>query len=408
MRSANEQRPLVARGRVLPIDDQPLRDGLVLVAAGRVAYVGPASGAPRPTRNAEEIEVGDGTVLPGLVDAHVHLTCDGGPRFIEEVRGVPPEDLALKAASNAARSLARGIVAVRDLGAPGIAAIAVGRAVTTRGLIGCEVAAAGRALTAPGGHIPFLGVEVAGPERMAAAAREQLEAGAAGIKLIATGGILTEGVPLGDAAYEEEELAAAARAAREAGAWVAAHVIGAEGTKRALRAGATTIEHGVFLDDEAIELMRSRGAILVPTIIPLAKIVEHGRAGGIPEDAVAKAESIVDNHVDSFQRAARAGVPIASGTDAGTPFNPHGQVAEEARLLVERAGLSHERALRATTRVAARCLGRADLGHLSPGVPGHLVIVEGDPLDDITALARVRSVVQGGRMTTLPISLRAL
>lgn len=408
MRSGNEQRSLVARGRVLPIDDPPLRDGLVLAKDGRLTYVGPVSRAPKPGRDAEEVEVGDGTVLPGLIDAHVHLTCDGGPRFIEEVHGVPPEDLALKAATNAARSLARGIVAVRDLGAPGPAAIAVGRAVQARGLVGCEVAAAGRALTAPGGHIPFLGVEVAGPDHMAAVARQQLEAGAAGIKLVATGGILTEGVPLDDVAYDEEELAAATRVASEAGAWVAAHVIGAEGTKRALRAGVTTIEHGVFLDDEAIELMRSSGAILVPTIIPLTKIIEHGRDGGIPEDAVAKAESIVDDHVDSFQRAARAGVPIAAGTDAGTPFNPHGNLAEEARLLVERAGLSHEQALRATTRVAARCLGRDDLGHLSEGVPGHVVVVEGDPSDDIAALGRVRSVVHGGRMATLSITLRAL
>ncbi len=405
---AVDPRPLVARGRVLPIDDPPLRNGMVVIDGGRVSYVGPACRAPRPSGEAQEVKVDEGTILPGLVDAHVHLTCDGGPRFVEEVRGVAPEDLALKAASNAARSLARGIVAVRDLGAPGIAAIAVGRAVSARRLVGCEVAAAGRALTAPGGHIPFLGVEVAGPDRMAVAASEQLEAGAAGIKLVATGGILTEGVPLGDAAYEEEELAAATRVAREGGAWVAAHVIGAEGTKRALRAGVTTIEHGVFLDDEAIELMRSTGAILVPTIIPLVKIVEHGRAGGIPEDAVSKAESIVDNHVDSFRRAAREGVPIASGTDAGTPFNPHGHVAEEARLLVERAGLSHEQALRATTRTAARCLGRDDLGHLSPRVPGHLVILEGDPSEDITALARVRSVVLAGQMATLPITLRAL
>ncbi|MFN2555384.1 MAG: amidohydrolase family protein [Nitriliruptorales bacterium] len=408
MPSTAEPPPLVARGRVLPIDEPPVRDGLVLVAAGRLAYVGPASRAPRPGWDAQEIDVGDGTVLPGLVDAHVHLTCDGGARFIEEVRGVSPEDLALKAATNAARALARGIVAVRDLGAPGIAAIAVGRAVAARGLLGCEVAAAGRALTAPGGHIPFLGVEVAGPDQLATAAREQLEAGAAGIKLVATGGILTEGVPLDDAAYEEEELAAATRVAQQVGAWTAAHVIGAEGTKRALRAGVTTIEHGVFLDDEAIELMLATGAILVPTIIPLVKIVEHGRDGGIPEDAVAKAESVVDNHVDSFRRAARAGVPIASGTDAGTPFNPHGEIAAEARLLVERAGLSHEQALRSATRTAARCLGRDDLGHLSPQVPGHLVVVDGDPSDDIAALSHVRSVIQAGQMATLPATLRAL
>ncbi len=262
------------------------------------------------------------------------------------------------------------------------------------------MAAAGRALTAPGGHIPFLAVEVAGAEQLEAAVRAQLQAGASGIKLVATGGILTPGVPIGNSAYEEAELRAAARVARDAGGWVAAHAIGLEGTKRALRAGATSIEHGVFLDDEAIELMRSVGATLVPTLSPLTRILEHGLEGGIAADAVAKAESVATAHIQSVTRAVTAGVPIAAGTDAGTPFNAHGQLAEEARLLVERVGLSREAAVRAVTREAARCLQRDDLGRLAPGVPGHLVVVDGDPTDDVRALARVRVVVRAGRVVS--------
>lgn len=385
------------RGRLLPVDGRPVTNGLVLIEQGRVIYAGPAARAPRVPRDAREVEVGAGSVLPGLVDAHVHLTCDGGPDLAAEVARLGPEELTLKAAANARRALNRGIVAVRDLGAPGPAAIAVGRAVAAGHLEGAEVVAAGRAFTAPGGHIPFLGVEVAGVEQMAAAARAQLQAGASGIKLVATGGILTPG-PIGNSAFEEAELQAAARLARNGGGWVAAHAIGLEGTKRALRAGATSIEHGVFLDEEAIELMRSVGATLVPTLVALVRILEHGRAGGIAEDAVAKAESVAAIHIESVKLAVAAGVPIAAGTDAGTPFNPHGQVAEEARLLVERAGLSREAVMRAVTRGAARCLQRHDLGWLSPGVPGHLVVVDGDPSDDIQALARVRVVFRGGRV----------
>jgi imidazolonepropionase-like amidohydrolase len=390
--------PLVVRGRLAQPDGPTAADGTVVVVDGRVTYAGPSTGAPRLPADARELDAGDGTVVPGLVDAHVHLTCDGGPDLFAEVDGLGPEELTTKAVANAGRALARGVVAVRDLGAPGPAAVAVGRAVATGRLAGPEVAAAGRALTAPGGHIPYLGREEAGPAAMARAAAEELATGAAGIKLVVTGGILTRGVPIGNVAYDEDELAAAAGVAREAGGWVAAHVIGLEGTKRALRAGATSLEHAVFVDDEAVELIRSRGAVTVATLSALEAIVRHGRAGGVAEELVAKAESVAETHRASARRLVREGLPVAAGTDAGTPFNPHGGVAGEARLLVEEAGASASKAFRAATVEAARCLQRDDLGRLVAGVPGHLLVVEGDPRDDVTALARVSAVVWAGRI----------
>jgi imidazolonepropionase-like amidohydrolase len=387
---------VVLRGHVVPVAGEPLRDGTVVVLDGRISYVGSTAHAPRLDRDVTEVDVAGGTILPGLIDAHVHLVADGAADLGGSVTGSTPEALAARAAANALRTLQAGTVAVRDLGAPGGIAVDLGRQVAAGRLAGCEVAAAGRALTVPGGHIPYLGVEVRGDDAMAAAAREELGRGADGIKLVATGGVLTPSAGIGDAPYEESELAAAATVARAAGAWVAAHAIGHEGTRRALRAGATTVEHGYVLDDETVGLMATTGAVLVTTQVAVARMLRNRHL--VDPAVVSRAEEIQGVAVESLRRAARAGIPIAGASDAGTPFNPHGGVAEEAVLLVRDIGLSTVQALAAVTRTAARCLLRPDLGHLSPGAAGHVVVTAADPLDDVTALTDVRSVVLGGRL----------
>jgi imidazolonepropionase-like amidohydrolase len=387
---------VLVRGRVLPVLEPPIAAGAVLIEDGVITYVGPAARAPHLDGDVPEVDAGDGAVIPGLIDAHVHLVADGSADFMGSVVQASAEQLAATAAANARRTVAAGTVAVRDLGAPDGVAIALAREIAAGRADGPEIAAAGRAITAPGGHIPYLGVEVQGAAALAAAARAELAAGADGIKLVATGGVLTPAVAIGNAPYEEAELTAAADVAREQGRWVAAHAIGHEGTKRALRAGATTVEHGVYLDDEAVELMAARGAVLVTTRIAVVRMLQHR---DVLEPAVlAKAEEIREVNIESLRRAARAGIPIAGASDAGTPFNPHGGVAEEAVLLVRDIGLSTTDALRAVTATAARCLLRKDLGHLSVGAPGHVVVTGGDPLDDVTALSDVRSVVLGGRI----------
>ncbi len=387
--------PVLLRGRVLPVLGEPVELGVVIVENGLITYVGSAARAPSPGRNAVEVDVGGGTVIPGMIDAHVHLVADGSADFMGSVVGADHESLRRTAEANAVRTLQAGTVAVRDLGAPGGAAIDLGRQIADGRTAGPHVSAAGRALTAPGGHIPYLGVEVRGDAEMAAAAREELDRGADGIKLVATGGVLTPSVAIGNAPYEESELGAAAAVARAEGRWVAAHAIGHDGTKRALRAGATSIEHGVYLDDEAVALMASTGAVLVTTRIAVVRMLRYGAQ--IEEAVIAKAEEIAEVNVESLRRAARAGIPIAGASDAGTPFNPHGGVAEEAALLVRDIGLPTEAALRAVTATAARCLLRPELGHLSVGAPGHVVVTGGDPRDDIAALTDVRSVLFAGR-----------
>ncbi|GAB3358525.1 amidohydrolase family protein [Modestobacter lapidis] len=391
---------LVLRGHVLPVAGAPLADGLVVVEDGRISYVGPAGRGPHVAATATEVDVGGGTVLPGMIDAHVHLVADGAPDFMGSVVGSTPAALAAVSAANALRALQAGTVAVRDLGAPGGIAIDVGREIAAGRLPGAGVSAAGRAITAPGGHIPYLGVEVLGEEAMAAAAREELARGAGGIKLVATGGVLTPGAALGNAPFAEDELAAAAAAARDQGRWVAAHAIGNEGTRRALRAGATSVEHGYLLDDETVGLMATTGAVLVTTQVAVARMLRNRHL--VDPAVVARAEEIHGVAVESLRRAARAGIPIAGATDAGTPFNPHGGVAEEAALLVADIGLTTTQALRAVTATAARCLLRPDLGHLSVGAPGHVVVTAGNPLDDVAALTDVRAVVLAGRQVDRP------
>lgn len=393
--------PLLLHGRVLPVLDAPIRHGAVVIEDGVITYVGPAARAPHLPREATEVDVGDGTVIPGMVDAHVHLVADGAADFMGSVVRSTPQELTRTAAANCVRTLAAGTVAVRDLGAPGGIAIAVAREIAAGRLPGPEVAAAGRAITAPGGHIPYLGVEVRGAAQLAEAARTELAAGADGIKLVATGGVLTPAVAIGDAPFEEAEMAAAAAVARDQGRWVAAHAIGYDGTKRALRAGATTIEHGVYLDDEAVALMASCGAVLVTTRIAVVRMLRH--ADVIEAAVIAKAEEIQDVNIESLRRAFRAGIPIAGASDAGTPFNPHGGVAEEAALLVRDIGLSTAEALRAVTATAARCLLRPEFGHLSVGAAGHVVVTGGNPMDDVGALTDVRSVVVAGRPLDTPV-----
>ncbi|MCZ2826621.1 MULTISPECIES: amidohydrolase family protein [unclassified Modestobacter] len=392
--------PVLLRGLVLPVLADPVPRGAVVVEDGVITYVGPASRAPHLTGEVTEVDAGDGAVVPGMIDAHVHLVADGAADFAGSVVRSSTEQLAARAAANARRTLAAGTVAVRDLGAPDGIAISLGHQVAAGRVPGPEITAAGRALTAPGGHIPYLGVEVQGPAELAAAARAELTAGAGGIKLVATGGVLTPGSALGNAPFAEDELAAAAAVARAQGRWVAAHAIGHEGTKLALRAGATSVEHGYLLDDETVTLMATTGAVLVTTQVAVARMLRNRDL--VDPAVVARAEEIRDVAVASLRRAARAGIPIAGASDAGTPFNPHGGVAEEAALLVADIGLTTAQALRAVTATAASCLLRPDLGHLSVGAPGHVVVTGADPLDDVTALTDVRTVVLGGRLVDIP------
>ncbi|MDA0701857.1 MAG: amidohydrolase family protein [Proteobacteria bacterium] len=371
-----------------------LADRFVAVENGVIAEIGAAGDLPATPRL--PVEDGTGrTLMPGLIDCHVHLSLDGAPDAIQQIAGDPPAVAALRLATNAERSLAAGITTVRDLGAKLHVDIDFRKAV----IAGIwhktpRLVLSGRPLTMTGGHCWQFGREADGPDELRKAAREQIKAGADWIKLIASGGILSPGTEPESPQLEEAEMRAAIEEAHKAGRRAAVHAHGAAGIKNALRAGIDSVEHAYFLDDEAIEMMLERDAWLVPTTWACKVIVQEGHEGGIPCHAVMKAEAALERQRESFRKAHAAGVRIAMGTDAGTPYNRHGENARELETMVE-LGMTPMEAICASTGLAAELLGLADrIGAIETGREADLLLVDGDPLGDISVLCDRANIAQ--------------
>jgi imidazolonepropionase-like amidohydrolase len=386
--------PLVLRApRLLDGTGTPaVTDAALLVEGGRIGYAGPAAGLPEDAGRLPSLEFPGATLLPGLVDAHVHLVVSGDPDL---AAGLPKTEAerTLAAVVNARRNLDRGVTLVRDLGAPGAEAVLVGRAVEEGALAGPRVVAAGPAVTMTGGHIPYLGRVTDGVDAMRAAVRANLALGARCIKVVATGGVLTPGVDPRKPAYTQAELDALVDEAHRLGLTVAAHAIGEGGVAAALRAGVDSIEHGTFLDEAAIELFLATRARLSATFSAPYGILSGPSVPGWIKD---RARPAAEAQARSFQAAVQAGVPVVAGTDAGTPDNHHGGVAREVGFMVE-AGLDVLRGVRAATAEGAELLGVDDRGVLRRGAAADVLVAGGDVAADVAALQRVVAVFQDGR-----------
>jgi imidazolonepropionase-like amidohydrolase len=375
-------------GTVVDVDGTRAAD--LLVEAGEITAVGPDVAA-----DAEEVlDVTGGYVAPGLVDAHVHLSMDGRPD-VESMVGDSAPSAAYRVASNLRDALAAGVTTVRDLGADGTHAIDAGEAVREGVIDGPRVRACGRNVAMTGGHGHWFGREADGPHEVRKAAREQLKAGADVLKCMATGGVLTTGAQVGAPELTPAELETLCDVAAAAGVPTAAHAHGAEGIENAVRAGITSVEHGTFMDGAAAELLAEHDAYWVPTASALHGIVEHGVEAGIPEQAVEKAERAADAFDDAFDHALDAGVTVAMGTDAGTPFNHLRDAAGELAYMVEH-GLSPAGALEAATTNAAALLGLDDVGRVAEGYAADLVVLDADPSTDVDAWADPRHVLARG------------
>ena len=370
----------------------------VLVDEGRVAWVGAHARAPRSARDADEIDGRGRTLTPGLIDCHVHLCFDGGADFAGESREMTTDAVAtVRAVRNAARTLEYGVTTVRDLGGRGDSVIQVAVGVE-RGLIaGPRILAAGHALTITGGHGHSVGFarEVDGPDALRRAVREEIRAGATAIKLVATGGVLTPGITHDFTAFTQEELDAAVDEAHSWGRVVGAHAIGPEGIIRAVRAGVDSIEHGSMLSAEGARLMKERGAFQVPTISAIRGIIDH--ADEVPAYAVEKATALVELAREGFWRSLRGGVRIACGTDAGTPFNPHGNTLFEIVRMVE-WGMTPLQAMRSATSSAAALLRLDGVGVVAEGAAADLVLFGSNPLEDIEAVLEPAIVLKRGEI----------
>ncbi len=373
----------------------PVPGQAVVVEGRRIAWIGPEGSAP-PTAPESVVDGGGRTVLPGPINCHVHLTADGAPDLIAQVAGDTVPLATLRAAQMALAALRSGVTTVRDCGAADDVVVELAKAIE-RGMVpGPRVQAAGRVITMTGGHGHFIGREADGPDEVRKATRAEIKAGAAVIKVMATGGVLTPGVSPTQTALLPEELAVVAEEAHNAGRRVTTHAIGRAGIRNALLAGIDSIEHGFYLDDELLDLAVDRGTFLVPTMLAVDGIIRNGRARGIPAWVVDKAEAGAQQQRKSFAAAVASGMRIAAGTDAGTPFNPHDNLSAELALMVQH-GLTAMQAVVAATRSAAENLGLAHvIGTLEAGKLADLVVVDGDPVEDITAIGRVVLVVKDG------------
>jgi imidazolonepropionase-like amidohydrolase len=394
---AESDRPVVIRNVAL-IDGTGAAPvpGQALIAEGaRITWIGPEDRLPEGSADGA-VDGGGGTVMPGLINCHVHLANDGSPNLFGQAAQDSVVIAALRGDKNLQLTLESGVTSVRDCGAASGIAIDLARAVEEGMVTGPRIRAAGRVITMTGGHGHFIGREADGPDGVRQATRAEIKAGAHFIKAMATGGVLTPGVIPTQTALQQDELEQVAREAHNAGRRTACHAIGNGGIKNAIRAGIDSIEHGFYLDDEALQLALDHGTTLVPTLIAVNQIVNNGEA--IPAWVVEKAQSESGHHRESFGAAVRAGMKIAAGTDAGTPFNPHDFMPQELGLMVE-YGLTPLMAIVAATKNAAFNLGLdPDIGTLEVGRIADVIVVDGDPSTDIGAVANVRFVMKDGRV----------
>jgi imidazolonepropionase-like amidohydrolase len=382
--------------------------GVVVITDDRITAVGTDRTVQIPA-GATTIDLGDATLLPGFIDAHVHLI--GRTLGDPEGDDAPVRDFnsfgAILGVANAQKTLLAGFTSVRNVGAPHFDDMALRKAITEGFIIGPRMENAGSAIGITGGHCdengykpgilppsPIDGV-ADGPEEIRQAVREQIKYGADVIKTCATGGVLSEGDAVGASQYTLEELTVLVSEANRLGRKVAAHAHGTEGIKFAVRAGVSSIEHGSFLDEEGAKMMAARGTYLVPTL-SAGEAAEHAAKSGVLKGLRAQKAIAAATAMRKAIRLAMADhVPIALGTDAGV--DPHGQNAHEFVLMVEWGGLTPMQSIVAGTSSAATLLGwDKDLGTLAAGKWADVVAVPGDPLADIHALERPVFVMKNG------------
>ena len=367
----------------------------VLVDGERISEVAP-TGEFESFSN-ERIDTSGGTLMPGLIDCHVHLVYCGGADPRSDLLKLGTGKIVMNAFHNAQKTLDSGVTSIRDLGGRDFLEFAVRDACNSGQQLGPTIMAAGKMVCMTGGHGNVFGRIADGPDEVLKAVREQIHAGSDVIKLMATGGIMTPGVNPEDAHYTEEELRVGVKEGHRFNRKCASHAQGAAGILNAVRAGMDSIEHGIFLTEECLESMLKRGTYLVPTLSAVNNIYLN-RNNGIPEFIVEKTLRVRERHHKSIKMFYEAGGKIAMGTDAGTPFNVHGNNSQELQFMTD-LGISNSDALRFSTANAADLMGLEDRGQIQEGFFADLLIVSGNPVEDISTVANQDnhlSVVKNG------------
>jgi len=377
----------------------PIAPAVVVIRGERIEAAGRGLAVPAGAR---VIDLGSATLLPGLIDLHTHLTSTG-IHWEDELLKTTPGQAALHGAQNARITLMAGFTTCRDMGPTWpFTDIDLRKAIDEGVVPGPRLLASGNYVSPTGGagdarqfsiyvDVPIVKNLADGPDEVRKAVRTNLKQGADFIKILGTGAVLSKGAPPGGQQYSEEEMHVAVEEAARWGRHVAAHVHGTDGIKAAIRAGVHTIDHGSMMDDEAVQLLRTRHAYFVPTLYTSESISANP---SVPESEKARSRQITEVKDRSFQLVLKAGLPIGFATDAAVV--PHGQNAREFGYRV-RLGQSPADAIASATRIAAEIIGWSDrVGTIEPGKFADLIAVAGDPLRDITELERVTWVMKGG------------
>ncbi|QAY77693.1 amidohydrolase family protein [Sphingosinicella sp. BN140058] len=383
-----------------------VEEPVVVITDGRIASVVSRGGArPNIPEGAKRIDLPGKTLLPGLIDMHVHL--DSNPRF-GGYTGLQFTDMfwVAQGVQNAQDMLRAGFTTVRNVGSEHYSDVGYKQAIDEGLMVGPRIVPAAHALSATGGHcdqtylppsFKAKGEAVGdGPQELRARVREQRKYGAEVIKVCATGGVFSRNTEPGQQQLSEDELRAIAEEAHQWGLKVAAHAHGAAGIKAAIRAGIDTIEHASLIDAEGIRLAKERGAYLSMDIFNTEYTQAEGAKNGVLEDNLRKDREVAQIQRDNFRAAHKAGARMIFGSDAGVM--PHGTVGGQFRWMVE-YGMSPMEAIQAATRTAAQALGRdKDVGAIAAGRYGDIIAVSGDPIANIRELEDVDVVIKGGEV----------
>ncbi len=379
---------------------KPIKNSLVIISENVIAYAGGNSGVELP-ENAAVIDLAGKTLIPGLIDLHIHMDLHGfADTYAENL--VEDKLRAIRTVQEMNKTLQGGITTVRNCGSVNHIDFAVREAVEMGWVEGPRIITSGKiiSMTAAGNDY-FLGMyrEADGCDEVRKAAREQLKAGADFLKLMATGAYMNPGGVPGASQLSRAEMAAVVEEADKLGLHVAAHAHGRQGIIDAIEAGVKTIEHGTFIDDQVIELMLQRGIYLVPTYVVGFLFEKHAEAEGIPCFMIEKNRQTEQLFKNNLRRAIAAGVKVAFGSDAGTNYNYHGQNALELVLLAEDGLLTPMAALESGTRVAAEALGLDDqIGTVETGKQADLAVINGSLDQNLQPLInKVEMVYKAGK-----------
>ena len=402
---AATSRIVVHAGKVLDVrTGKTLADQAIVIEGGKIVSVGAMSQTNRSAGD-HFIDLPNATVLPGLTDAHTHLT--GNPQDVgPQGLGISIPRAALSGAHNARLTLEAGFTTVRNVGAEGYSDVALRDAINAGDVPGPRMLVSGPALGITGGHcdenfLPFEYHVTAegvadGVEAVQHKVREVIKYGADLIKICATGGVLSHGDNPQASQYTLEEMKAIVADAHRLGRKVAAHAHGAQGILWASEAGVDSIEHGSYIDDAAIAEMKKNGTYLVPTLYLADWFLENAERLHVPAEMIAKGRTVMAAARKNEARAFASGVKVAFGTDAAV--YPHGLNAHEFAVMVK-LGLTPLQSIQAATINAADLLGWSDkIGAVEPGKWADLIAVDGDPLQDVTALEHVKFVMKGGEV----------